>query len=223
MFWKVPPTHVVIFGRPGSGKSSLAEQLGADHGFRLIRTGELLRNAIRNGDPIGTRAEQLIKGGNLAPDALIGELLEPTLKAPEQERLLFDGFPRTMSQVPILAQFEQKLNFQIDCYLEIGVSHAAAVKRMTGRRVCPVCGATYHLVNQPPRISERCDRDGTALEQRPDDTLEVIEHRQHIYDEHGLPILDHYKKTAPDRFRTVNGEQSYAAVYTETCRTLGLE
>ena len=222
MSWKVPPTHVVIFGRPGSGKSSLAEQLGADHGFLLIRTGELLRNAIRKGDPIGIRAEQLVKGGHLVPDSLIGELLEQTLKSPGTDRLLFDGFPRTMGQVPILAKFEQTLNFRIDCYLEIAVSHEAAVKRMTGRRVCPVCGSTYHIVNQPPRVPERCDRDGAALEQRPDDTADVIEVRQRIYDEHGLPILEYYRKNAPDRFRTVNGEQPYEAVYAETCRVLGL-
>jgi adenylate kinase len=214
--------HVVIFGRPGSGKSTLAERLGSEHGYVLIRTGELLREAIRAGDALGLQVEHLVKAGQLVPDALISELLERSLRSPGNENLLFDGFPRTMGQVPILERFETKLNFRIDAYLEIAVSHAAAVARMTGRRVCPVCGATYHVVNQPPKVPEVCDRDGARLEQRRDDAPEVIEVRQRIFDENATPILDHYRTHAPDRYRVVNGEQPFEAVYANMCRVLGL-
>ena len=218
-----PPTHLVIFGRPGSGKSTLAERLGGEYGYKLIRTGELLRAAIRRGDFLGKRVEVHLASGNLVPDPLIFELLEQSLDAPGTDRLLFDGFPRTMGQVPLLEQFEEKLGFAIDCYLEIAVSRAEAVARMTGRRVCPVCGTTYHLMARPPRVPETCDLDGARLESRKDDAPEVVEVRQQVYDEHATPILEYYRAHAPDRFVVVNGEQNSEGVYAETVRLLKLD
>jgi adenylate kinase len=218
-----PPDQVVIFGRPGSGKSSLAEQLGRDFGYVLIRTGEMLREAIRRNDYLGRRVEAHLASGNLVPDRLIFELLEQGLTAPGSARWIFDGFPRTMGQVPLLERFEQKLGFTIDCYLEVAVGRAEAVWRMSGRRVCPTCGSTYHLRSKPPRVPGRCDLDGALLETRKDDTREVIEVRQQIFDEHAVPILEYYRAHAPDRYRTVNGEKPFDAVYADTCRALALE
>ena len=217
------PDHLVIFGRPGSGKSSLAERLRADFGYTLIRTGEMLREAIRRGDHLGKRVEIHLAKGDLVPDRLIFELLELNLKSPGTARLLFDGFPRTMGQVPLLEQFEERLGFRIELYLDIKVSREAAVSRMTGRRVCPKCGATYHLIARPPRVPESCDVDGTRLERRPDDKAEVVEFRQQVYDEHAIPILEHYKAQCPHLCRTVNGEQPFEAVYAETRRALGVK
>ena len=94
--------------------------------------------------------------------------------------------------------------------------------RMTGRRVCPHCGATYHLIARPPRVAETCDLDGTHLESRPDDTAEVVEFRQQVYDEHALPILHYYQTQDPALCRKVNGEQPFEAVYAETRRALGV-
>lgn len=223
MALRVPPDFVVIFGRPGSGKSSLAERLGADFGYDLIRTGEMLRAAIRRHDYLGRRVEIHLAKGDLVPDPLIFELLELNLKSPGARRLLFDGFPRTMGQVPLLEQFEERLGFKIDCYLEIAVSHDEAVARMTGRRVCPKCGATYHLIARPPRVPETCDRDGARLERRPDDTTEVVEFRQKIYDDHAVPILEYYRQKYPELYRRVDGNQPLEAVYAEARRALGVD
>ena len=214
------PSHVVVFGRPGSGKSTLAERLGADRGFTLVRTGELLRTAVRRKDYLGRRVEVHLASGDLVPDQLIFELLEQSLKAPATEKLLFDGFPRTMGQVPLLEGFEQKLGFRINRYIDVAVGHDEAVARMTGRRVCPTCGATYHVRSKPPKVAETCDRDGTRLERRPDDRPEVIEVRQRLYNAHALPILEYYQSHHPDLFRRVDGEQPFDAVYAETLRAL---
>ncbi len=219
----VPCEHVVIFGRPGSGKSSLAERLGAESGYHLVRTGEMLRVAIRRQDHLGKRVEIHLARGELVPDRLILELLEENLKAPGTSRLLFDGFPRTIGQVPLLEKFEDRLGFRVDGYLDVEVTREEAVSRMTGRRVCPTCGATYHLVTKPPRVPETCDNDGTRLERRPDDTTAVVEHRQQVYEEHALPILNHYRARCPELCRRVDGNKSPAVVYFETRKALGLE
>ncbi len=218
---QVPPTHLVIFGRPGSGKSSLAERLGNDFGFDLVRTGELLRAAIRRKDFLGQRVEIHLASGNLVPDLLIFELLEQDLKAPGQKKLLFDGFPRTMGQVPLLEKFEKKLGFLIDAYLEIDVTREEAEARMTGRRVCPKCGATYHVRNKPPRVSEVCDLDGTRLESRKDDRPEIVAVRQEIYDEHAAPILEYYQEHDPEKVCKVDGAQPFDAVYEDACKAMG--
>lgn len=218
----VPASHVVIFGRPGSGKSSLAERLAADFGFTMVRTGELLREAVRRDDDLGRRVGTYLRRGDLVPDPLILDLLQASIPDTSGRRFLFDGFPRTLGQVPLLQRFEAELGFTIDVYLEVALSREAAVERMSGRLACPVCGATYHAVTRPPRVARVCDHDGAALERRRDDAPEVIEQRQRVYERHTGPVLDYYRAHAPAKVFVVNGALPIEAVYTGACRALGL-
>lgn len=217
----VPPSKIVIFGRPGSGKSSLAERLGSEHGYLLVRTGEMLREAVRSGHGIGHEVGELLKRGALVSDELMLQVLEVNLKSPGTSRLLFDGYPRTPGQIPSLERLERDLNFRVDCYLDIAISRDAAVRRMTGRRVCPKCGATYHMIAKPPKVGEICDVDQVSLERRADDKLDVVEHRQDVYDQSTDPVVRHYQATA-DCFLSVDGDQAPDAVYAEAVRALGL-
>ncbi len=217
----LPPSKIVIFGRPGSGKSSLAERLGSDFGYSLVRTGEMLREAVRRGDGIGHEVGELLKRGALVSDALMLQVLEANLPSPGEAKLIFDGYPRTPGQIPSLEHLERDLKFRIDCYLDIAISRDAAVRRMTGRRVCPKCGATYHMVAKPPRSGELCDLDRSPLERRADDKHAVVEHRQDVYDQSTDPVVRHYEKSA-ECFLAVNGDQAPDPVYAETVRVLGL-
>lgn len=214
--------HLVVFGRPGSGKSSVADRLAVQAAYRIVRTGELLRAAVRRGDPLGRRVEGILARGELVPDPLIFEVLEDAQFRPEEERLLFDGFPRTVGQIPDFDRLEDRFGFQVGLYVEIAVGERAAMERMTGRRVCPRCGKTYHVANKPPRVADRCDDDGGELIRRADDTAEVVANRQRVYAELTQPVVDHYQATYPRRFVAIDGGQSFDAVCRDLERAVGL-
>lgn len=218
-----PQRGVALFGRPGSGKSSLAERLAADPAWALVRTGELLRQAVRRGDATGLRAEAALRRGDLVADSVIADLLRDAIPLLAGRRLLFDGFPRTLGQVAVLEGLEAEFGVAAGAYLEVAVGRAVAAERQGGRRVCPACGATYHVAARPPRVAGMCDRDGAALVRRPDDTPEVIERRQIAYEQQTGPVLEYYRAHAPEKVIVLDGERPEEVVAAEARRVLGLE
>lgn len=210
-----PIPFVVVFGRPGCGKSSLADRIAAEANYRIIRTGEMLREAVRKGEPLGLRVASILAAGELVPDPLIYEAIEDARFDPDRERLLFDGFPRTLGQTRDLDRLEDRFGFQVGAFLEIAVSAEEAMSRMTGRRVCSKCGKTYHVRNSPPQVDDTCDLDGAPLTRRTDDTPEVVANRQRVYAQLTEPVVAFYRATYPSRFLAVNGEQPFESVYTD--------
>ena len=125
-----------------------------------MRTGERLREAVRRRDPLGVRVEGYLKAGALVPDDVVAALVAQALAALGDGRLLFDGFPRTLGQVEILGAWVRERGYRVDCFLDVAIGREAAIARMGGRRVCPTCGANYHMVSHPPGH----DEDALAVE-----------------------------------------------------------
>lgn len=182
----------VFLGAPGSGKGTQAKQLSEKHGFVHLSTGDMLRSAIKQQLPIGIKAKTFMDQGNLVPDDVMIELIEQTLKPlPESSKILLDGFPRTVPQAEALDQNERTavtlaINFQ--------VPENILISRLTGRRTCPSCGESYHLDFIPPQKTNSCDKCGTNLTQRTDDSESVVLRRLEVFRSQNQGLLDYFSK-----------------------------
>lgn len=185
--------QLVLLGAPGAGKGTQGELLEKEFSLVRISTGDLLRSAMAAGTELGLRAKAYMSRGELVPDELVTELVKDRLQAADTKRgFILDGFPRNISQAQNLDEFlqEQKRGPVMALYLE--VEEEALLKRLTGRRVCPNCGASFHLINRPPKQEGLCDACNSQLVQRPDDTEEVIRHRLEVYRRETEPVLSFY-------------------------------
>lgn len=180
---------IVLLGAPGSGKGTQAARITAEFGIPAISTGDMLRENMRKGTELGLKAKAFMDGGNLVPDDIILEMVGERLKQPDcANGLLFDGFPRTIPQAEALEKVAA-----LDCALLLDVPDKFIEERMTGRRVCPKCGRTYHVTNIPPKVAGICDDCGTELAQRDDDRPETVRARLRVYHDQTEPLVDFYK------------------------------
>jgi adenylate kinase len=169
----------------------LRDVLGIPH----VSTGDLLRSAVQAGSPLGREARGYMESGRLVPDDLIARLVAERLDQPDAEDgFLLDGFPRTVPQVEALDGLLGTRGLGIDRVVALVASEAEIVRRLSGRRVCPKCGALYHLESRPPASAGVCDGCGTPLVQRPDDTESVIRERLRVYREETLPVAEAYRR-----------------------------
>lgn len=195
--------NIIFLGAPGAGKGTQAEKVSAHYGIPAISTGAIIRSAIKGGTPMGTAAKAYTEKGALVPDeVVIGIIKERLAEEDCKNGFILDGFPRTVPQAEAL----DAMGVQIDLVISIEVSDEAIVDRMSGRRVCDTCGASYHVKYNPSKDGVTCDKDGTTLTQRKDDKPEVVLDRLSTYHETTEPIKGYYEGTG--KLRIVDGEQS---------------
>ncbi|MEA2515049.1 MAG: adenylate kinase [Thermomicrobiales bacterium] len=202
--------HVILMGPQGAGKGTQADQVGPRLGLAKLSTGDLFRAAIAAESDLGREIKGPYDRGELIPDDLtlgiVEERLEELDEEPDIRGALFDGFPRTRAQAEGLDTVLAKRGEGVDSVVEISVPRDVLIERLAGRRVCSNCGATYHMIFNPPKVDSICDRCGTPLIQRDDDTPEAIGRRLALYDQLTAPLIEFYEQRG--LLKRVSGEQS---------------
>jgi adenylate kinase len=217
---KFTPGPILVLGPPGVGKGTQAQELMAAWGIPQISTGDLFRANISKGTPLGLQAKSTLDKGELVSDDLVNNMVAERLKEPDTAAgYILDGFPRTLVQADWLDQHLSAAPGSLPVIaVSIEVSYNQLLRRITGRRICPVCKTSYNIYLQPPKVDELCDLDGTPLTRRSDDTEEVFEERMRAYNSLTAPVVEHYR--ALGRFEQVNGEQPVSAVTAEVMQAV---
>ncbi len=181
---------IVFLGAPGAGKGTQAEIVSARFGIPTISTGAIIRQAVKDGTPLGLSVKSYIERGALVPDEVVVSLIRDRLAGPDCARgFILDGFPRTVPQAEAL----DRMGLRPDNVISLEVADEVIVERMSGRRVCGTCGATYHVVSNPPRAAGVCDKCGDALTVRSDDSPEVVRDRLTVYHSTTEPLKAFYE------------------------------
>ena len=205
--------RLVLLGPPGVGKGTQGRRLAAEKGWALISTGEVLREAVARGTPLGLEAQRLMDAGRLVPDDVMIELVRERTAASNAARgFVLDGFPRTVPQADALGKVLAERGQSLDRVLHLTGDERTLVTRMTARRECPVCKRAYNLVSAPPKDGRNCDDHPDAeLIQRTDDTEETVRRRLEVYRAQTEPLVHYYRATS--RLREVPGTGSMDEVF----------
>ena len=183
--------NIILLGAPGAGKGTQAEKICEYCHIPQISTGNIIRAAMTNGTEAGQKAQEFVHAGKLVPDAVVIEMVNERLKQDDcKNGFILDGFPRTVPQ----AQALQEMGVEIDHVIDIEVPDETIMQRLTGRRVCGECGASYHIINNPPKVENVCDKCGHELIIRKDDHPDTVKDRLQVYHEQTEPLKDFYEK-----------------------------
>jgi adenylate kinase len=186
---------IILMGPPGAGKGTHAKWMGEDYGIPHISTGDMFREAMASGTPLGEKIKEIVNRGDLVSDDLTVALVRERLSQPDCAKgYILDGFPRTLVQAEALKKMGKEIGRAPNIVINLAVPDAILIQRISGRRVCPKCGATYNIVSMKPKKEGICDVCGTPLIQRKDDNEEAFKVRLANYYKSTAPLLDFYKK-----------------------------
>ena len=203
--------RVAFLGPPGAGKGTQARDLAHEWGGLHLATGDMLREAVAAGSPLGREAKGYMDKGALVPDDLIIRMMGERLSAADAGRgFILDGFPRTIAQAEALAKLLKDLGQTLDAVVYFDVSEPELLRRLTGRRVCRKCGHSYHVTSNPPKRAGVCDACGGELYQRDDDAEATVRNRLEVYRRQTAPLLDYYRQR--NLLVTVSGEGPVATI-----------
>ena len=212
--------NVVLLGPPGAGKGTQATRIVEKYGVPHISTGDIFRANIKAGTELGKRAQEYMNRGELVPDELVVEIATDRLAADDcKEGFLLDGFPRTVFQAEKLDEFLASKGRKIEHVLNIEVGRDDLMARLTGRRVCKSCGASFHVVNIPPKQEGICDNCGAELVQRADDNEETASNRIEVYNRETKPLIDYYEKAG--NIVNIDGGKAAEEVFAAIADRLG--
>lgn len=186
--------NILIMGPAGAGKGTMSDLILKEYDIPHISTGDMLRENVRNNTELGKMAKTYMEAGKLVPDDVINAMVEDRLQQPDcQKGYLLDGFPRTLVQAEEFKKIAEKIGKPVESVIALEVDFDQLVDRITGRRICPKCGAIYHIRNHAPKVEGICDECGAELTQRKDDTVEQLKVRMEEYDKSTKPVIDFFE------------------------------
>lgn len=211
---------IVMLGAPGAGKGTQAKKIAGKYGIPHVSTGDIFRANIKNGTKLGMQAKAYMDAGNLVPDEItIGMLLDRIHQEDCEKGYVLDGFPRTIPQAESLTAALKERGESIDYAIDVDVLDENIIRRMSGRRACLSCGATYHIVYNAPKKEGVCDQCGEPLVLRDDDKPETVQNRLNVYHRQTQPLIDYYKKEGV--LAQVDGTQDMEQVFQDIVKILG--
>jgi adenylate kinase len=210
---------IILLGPPGAGKGTQAERLVSNYNLAYISTGDILRSAVKSGTSLGREAREYMERGQLVPDEIVLGIVSERINEPDcADGALLDGFPRTVEQARSLEQVLAASGRRLDRVIHIAVNEEGLIARLTGRRVCRDCGATYHIQFNQPKVRNVCDQCGGELYQREDDSLATVTNRLEVYRKQTEPLIEHYRQQ--DFLTTVDGNQEIEQIYNQIVAVL---
>lgn len=212
---------IIMLGAPGAGKGTQAKKIADVCNIPHISTGDIFRANIKNGTELGAKAKAYMDKGLLVPDELVCDLVVDRIQQDDcKDGFILDGFPRTIPQAEALTNALNAIGQNMDFAIDVDVHDENIINRMSGRRACVGCGATYHLVFNPTKVEGICDVCGEKLILREDDKPETVKNRLNVYHEQTQPLIDYYK--GQGILRTVDGTKAMDEVFADILKVLGV-